>query len=299
MTREGHAILGVERTRLTGRQAFSNGLPPSLDVADSDRVRSVLEVARPDELYYLAAYHHSSEQADDDVGALMRRSQEVHVTGLLNVLEALRQLAPRCRTFYAASSHVFGNPPTPVQNESTPLEPRSIYAITKTAGIHLCRLYREQHGLHVSVGILYNHESRYRARKFVSQRIVHGALEAADAKREGRVGKLELGNLDAVVDWGYAPDYVDAMVRMLALDSSDDFVVATGIPHTIGDFVSAAFGELGLECKDHVVIKSDLVRRQLPTLVGDSTKLRKVTGWRPSLDFEQMVAALLREARSV
>jgi GDPmannose 4,6-dehydratase len=294
---EGSAILGVERNRLTGRETFSVELPPSLDVTDASQVRQAIAAARPDEVYYLAAYHHSSsEQADSDVAALLRLSQEVHVTGLVNVLEALVHEAPRCRIFYAASSHVFGAPTTPVQNESTPLEPRSIYGITKTAGIHACRLYREQHGLHASVGILYNHESHYRARKFVSQRIVLGAMEAAAAKRDGRTIKLELGSLASVVDWGYAPDYVDAMIRVLARDTPDDYVVATGVPHTIGDFVKTAFGQLGLDWRDHVEEKAALIHRRVPTLVGDPTKLKNATGWRPSLDFEQMVSALLRHA---
>jgi GDPmannose 4,6-dehydratase len=296
LSREGHAVLGVERASVSGRDAFDAGMPAALDIADAGAVERALAVARPDEVYYLAAYHHSSEQTAGEMSALLRASEEVHVRGLVNVLEALRKAAPSCRTFYAASSHVFGTPVMALQNETTPLEPRSVYAITKTAGIHFCRLYREQHGMHVSVGVLYNHESPYRGRQFVTQRIVHGAVAAADAKRAGRTASLELGNPDAVVDWGYAPDYVDAMIRMLAHPSGDDYVVATGIPHTIADFANIAFGELGLDWKEHVTVKADLVRRHLPTLVGDSTKLRSATGWRPTLRFDEMVKLLVRAA---
>jgi GDPmannose 4,6-dehydratase len=293
---EGHQVLGVERTRITGQGIEGQGLPAALDVTDAVRVREFVGTARPDELYYLAAHHHASEELDDDIPALLGLSQTTHVTGLLNMLEAVRRTSPRCRTFYAASSHVFGIPPTPMQDESTPLAPRCIYGITKTAGIHVCRFYRQRHGLHVSVGILYNHESRYRPRKFVSQRIVQGALEAREAKRAGRTSKLVLGDLSAVVDWGYAPDYVDAAIRMVTGDIPDDFVVATGIPHTVGDFVATAFGRVGLEWREHVEENPALVRRQGSTLVGNSSKLRQATGWKPSVGFEEMIGILLQSA---
>jgi GDPmannose 4,6-dehydratase len=293
---EGHRVLGVERQRVTRRDAFDQDLPESLDVTDAAQVRDLIAAVGPDEVYYFAAYHHSSEEADDDVPALLRQSHDVHVLGPVNFLEAIRRTAPRCRTFYAASSHVFGVPPAPVQDESTPFAPSSIYAITKTAGIHACRFYRERHQLHVSVGILYNHESRYRARKFVSQRIVQGALEAREAKRAGRTSKLVLGDLSAVVDWGYAPDYVDAAIRMVASEIPDDFVVATGIPHTVGDFAAAAFGRVGLDWRQYVEQDSARVRRQGTTLVGDSSKLRQATGWNPSVGFEEMVGILLEDA---
>src|SRR5262249_16601127 len=150
--------------------------------------------------------------------------------------------APSCRVFYAASSHVFGFPRASTQNESTPLEPRCAYGITKTAGAHACRYYREHRDLHVSVGILYNHESPYRARKFVSHRIVYGGLAAHASKKDGSPCKLSLGSLSSVTDWGYAPDYVDAMSRIVACNEPGDFIVATGIAHTVRDFVALAFG---------------------------------------------------------
>jgi GDPmannose 4,6-dehydratase len=293
---EGHQVLGLEPTGIAGADAFGPNLPKKWDVTDTACVRELIGVARPDELYYLAAYHHSSEELDEDIPNLWRLSQEVQNAGLVNTLEALRRTAPHCRTFYAASSHVFGIPPTPVQDESTPFAPRDVYGITKTAGIHLCRFYRARHNLHVSVGIFYNHESIYRARKFVSQRIVQGALEAKEAKRAGRTSKLVLGDLTATVDWGYAPDYVDAAVRMVRGEIPDDFVVATGIPHTVGDFVTTAFERVGLDWREHVEQNPALVRRQGTTLVGNSSKLRQATGWKPTVGFEEMIGILLQGA---
>jgi GDPmannose 4,6-dehydratase len=291
---EGHQVFGVERTRLTSTRPLADRLPPSLDISNAEATRAVLTTIQPDEIYYLAAFHHSSEELDEDVPTLLARSQAVHVTGLVNVLETVRRSTPACRTFYAASSHVFGTPEATVQNERTPFEPRTMYSITKTAGIHASRFYRERYGVHVSVGILYNHESRYRAAKFLSQKVVQGARAAVAAKRAGRVTKLALGDLTAVVDWGYAPDYMDAAIRMLTRDKSDDFVVATGVPHTVADFAQIAFAHLGLDWREHVEQASGIVRRQGATLIGDSTKLRSATGWHPSVSFEEMIGLLLR-----
>jgi len=296
LTSEGHCVVGVDLAGVTGGEALGLGLAPTLDMTDVARVRDFMAAVTPDELYYFAAYHHSSEEQDDDIPGLLRRSYDVHVAGLVSCLDAARSAAPRCRTFYAASSHIFGVPPTPVQDESTPFAPRDMYGLTKTAGIHACRFYRERYGLHVSAGILYNHESRYRPRKFVSQRIAQGALEARAAKREGRTTKLVLGDLTAVVDWGYAPDYVDAAIRMVTAEIPDDFVVATGIPHTVEDFVAAAFGRVGLDWREHVEQNSALVRRQGTTLVGNSSKLRKATAWKPSVGFEEMIGILVQDA---
>ena len=296
LTSEGHDVIGVDLAGVTGGDALGLRLAPTLDMTDVDRVRDFMAAVTPDELYYFAAYHHSSEEQDDDIPGLLRRSHDVHVAGLTSCLDAVQRTAPRCRTFYAASSHIFGVPPAPVQDESTPFAPRDMYGLTKTAGIHACRFYRERRGLHVSVGILYNHESRFRARKFVSQRIVQGALEARVAKREGRTTKLVLGDLTAVVDWGYAPDYVDAAIRMVAAEIPDDFVVATGIPHTVEDFVATAFGRVGLDWREHVEQNSALVRRPGTTLVGNSSKLRKATAWKPSVGFEEMIGILVQDA---
>jgi GDPmannose 4,6-dehydratase len=293
LTTAGHSVVGVSRKGLVARGGDSSQLPPVVDVTDYEQVRNLIGAALPDEAYYLAAHHHSAEDLDENIPELFRRSQDVHVTGLVNVLDALRDGAPRCRTFYAASSHVFGAPRTPVQDETTPLEPRCAYGITKTAGIHACRFYRECHGLHVSVGILYNHESPYRARSFVSQRIAYGAREALAAKAAGKGYKLVLGNLSAVVDWGYAPDYVRAMMIIVAREAPEDFVVATGVPHTVRDFVATAFSHLGLDWTEYVRESAEVVRKPGVTRVGDPRKLRAATAWEPSVGFQEMVRILV------
>lgn len=262
------------------------------DPLDRPAIERVVAEQRPAEVYYLAAHHHSAEdsQGNDDA-SLFKSSFDIHVGGLVHLLEAIRARSPETRVFYAASSHIFGQPKEPVQNEMTATAPRCIYGITKTAGLHCCRYYRDTHGLFASVGILYNHESQYRQRKFVSQKIIQGGIGIASNKQAG----LQLGSLAAKVDWGYAPDYVEAMQRILALPFSDDFVIGTGESHSIQEFVEVTFTALGLDWRKYVTEKPGIITKQRHySLVGDYSKLHAATGWQPSLSFGQMVELLIQ-----
>ena len=269
------------------------GAPPGpVDIHDPSAVNALVARFAPDEIYYLAARHHSSEERPDDASEL-RETTRVNFLALVNVLDAVRGHAPACRVFYAGSSHMFGAPASPRQDESTPFSPKNPYAITKVAGAHACALYRERHGMHVSVGILYNHESPLRGERFVSQRIARGAKRAA---REPGF-KLAIGSLSSVVDWGYAPDYVNAMTRIVGEATPGDYVVATGVPHTVSDFVEIAFRAAGLDWRAHVEENAGIVRSAPGALVGDASKLRARTGWAPSVTFEEMVGILVAAAK--
>ncbi|HEY4013111.1 MAG TPA: GDP-mannose 4,6-dehydratase [Polyangiaceae bacterium] len=263
-----------------------------VNLLNRDQVRLVVERVSPDEVYYLAAHHHSSEEQPDEVAEL-REGMAVHVHGLAHVLDAMVQVAPRCRLFYAGSSQMFGRPTTARQDERTPYAPRNAYAISKVAGAHLCAEYRERRGVHASVGILYNHESVYRGPRFVSQRIAMGAREA----QRNPAHRLKLRSLSSVTDWGYAPDFVDAMVRIVGHDTPGDYVVATGEPRTVRDLVGIAFAELGLDWRAHVDEDPAFANEAPLSLVGDASKLRETTGWKPTVSFEEMVRILVRAAR--
>jgi GDPmannose 4,6-dehydratase len=290
---EGWSVLGLGRDSIRSTDA---GITEPVDIADREQVAAVVARWLPERVFYLAAYHHSSqERTNVDPPELVERSHAVHVRGLVNVLDALRIAAPTARLFYAASSLVFGDPPAEIQDERTPLNPRCIYGITKAAGAHCCRFYRDQHGLFASVGILYNHESAYRQDRFVSRKIILSAHEIAAGKRS----KLTLGDLTARIDWGYAPDFVDAMVKMLELPEPDDFVVATGEAHSVGEFVDIAFSRLALDPRAHVEVDGATLHRKRRTMIGDASKLRRATGWRPSVGFVEMVEHLLEQARGV
>ena len=280
-------LLG-EQLELADRSLIKIGRG-DIDLQDRHRIDALIGDLRPDEIYYLAAHHHSSQDplAEDDA-TLFARSIEVNVTGLVHVLQAVRVCSPDTRVFYAASSHIFGQPATAMQSENTPFVPNGVYGITKAAGVQCCRYYRRSHGVFAATGILYNHESALRGAQFVSQKIILAARAIAAGSSE----RLLLGDLSARIDWGYAPDYVDAMRRILALPRADDFVVASGESHTVQEFVEAAFEAAGLDWRRHVAEDPGQINRQYRGLIGDASKLRAATGWKPSVSFRAMVRIL-------
>lgn len=287
---KGYEITGVERPG-TDRPDGDWRLP--VDITDASAVFDLLARTAPDEIYYLAAYHHSAEnmplQGDLD---LFNRSFQVHVHSLVNFLEGMRLSLRDSKLFYAASSHVFGNAEAEPQDERTPFNPKCIYGVSKTAGIHACRFYRNQHRLFVSTGILYNHESRFRKPIFVTRKIILGAINI----KKGLQDSLVLGNLSAEVDWGYAPDYVEAFQKVLHAPAADDFVIATGKKNSVRDFVELTFGYLGLDWKQYVHEDRALIAKSGGvSLVGDPQKLMRVTGWKPSVDLAEMIRLLLRD----
>lgn len=260
-----------------------------VSIEDAAAVARLVTALQPDEVYYLAAFHHSSEDPPIEPLELFQRSLAIHVTALLHVLDAIRKHAPAARLFYAASSLIFGDVTETPQTEETPLRPICAYGITKTAGLEICRHYRRTHGVHASVGILYNHESPLRAAKFVSTKIVKGAW----AIKRGERDKLVLGDLSAEMDVGYAPEYVDAMRRIVALDAPDDFIIATGEKHSIRELVELAFGHVGLDWQQHVEENKRLITRAPRTRVGDPSKLARATGWHATTSFPDLVRTLM------
>lgn len=260
-----------------------------IDITNTQQVAEVIKQFVPDEIYYLAAFHHSSEDALLDNVALFEQSYNINVFAPFNFLEGMRRYSIQTRFFYAASSHIFGKPSDNYQNEGSRIDPIYIYGISKATGYHVCRFYRCKYSVFTSTGILYNHESSIRNEKFVSMKIIKGAVNI----KNGRQNKLILGDLSAVVDWGYAPDYVDAMHRILNIGKADDFVIATEKKHTVRDFVQTAFGFLGLDWNHYVEEKSNIITKEKAALVGDPKKLKTMTGWKPSVDFKQMIKLLL------
>jgi len=261
------------------------------NICEPSHIDTLVNSVKPDEIYHLAAFHHSAQDSYDETLDTYKKSVNIHEISLFNILASIIKFSPSTRLFYAASSHVFGDPPSEIQDEYTPINPINLYGITKASGLFLCRKFRKEFGVFASCGILYNHESSRRKDTFVSKKIVNGVLKA---KRD-RSAVLELGDLDSIVDWGYAPDYVEAMVKILNLSEPDEFIVATGIKHTVKDFVFNAFAIAGLDWQNHVIQKKDIIRRITNPMIGNSTKLRKMTGWAPTITFEEMVKLLVVE----
>lgn len=283
---EGWKILGIGHDSVRATESA----PGQIDITASDDVFQTVERWQPQAVFYLAAVHGSSEQTRslrDD--RLFELSLRVHVQSAVNFLEALSKLCHNASFFYAASSHVFGDVESEVQDETTPFKPSSVYGITKAAGVHACRYYRARGNVRASAGFLYNHESSLRQDQFVSRRIVKAAVDIS----RGRRNELVLGRLDSRTDWGYAPDFVDAMIRIVELPDACDYVIATGEAHTVQEFVDIAFSSLGLDWRNHVREDASLLTSASPTRVGNSGLLRRRTGWRPTLSFEQMVRKLV------
>lgn len=283
----GYSVLGLSREKSEATEA--RWARKRISILNSESVRKVVRDFEPDEIYHLAAFHYSSQDPRIAELELFRQSFDVNTMTTLYLLEAIRNECPKTHLFYAASSHVFGSPMGSPQDEQTPLDPENVYGISKATAIMMCRYYRKVHGVFASVGILYNHESELRPSRFVSKKITEGAV----AIKQGAAKNIILGDLNAAIDWGYAPDYVRAMQQILSLRKSEDFVIATGKAHRVKDFVRLAFGRLGLSFEEYVKVDKRLVSRSKTTLVGNSNKLRRMTGWKPSQSFDAMVKILV------
>lgn len=247
----------------------------------------VFQQVRPDECYHLAAQSFVTYSFEDEFSTL-----NTNINGTHHVLAALRDCSPGCQLYFAASSEMFGTVAQVPQTEQTPFHPRSAYGISKVAGYHLTRNYREAYGIKASCGILYNHESPRRGYEFVTRKITSHAARI----KLGLTKEVRLGNLDARRDWGHARDYVRAMWLMLQQDQQEDYVIATGEQHSVRDFAETAFAHLGLDYRDHVVIDPQLLRpADIETLLGDATKARQKLGWACTVNFQQLVQEMVEE----
>jgi len=241
----------------------------------------VFQAVKPDECYHLAAQSFVAYSFEDEFSTL-----NANINGTHHVLAALRDCAPDCRFYFAASSEMFGKVAQMPQNELTPFHPRSAYGISKVAGFHLTRNYREAYGVKASSGILYNHESPRRGFEFVTRKITSHAARI----KLGLAKELRLGNLESRRDWGHAREYVRAMWLMLQQDEQEDYVIATGEQHSVREFVETAFSRLGLNYHDHVIIDPQLLRpADVETLLGDAAKARRKLGWSCQVKFKELV----------
>jgi GDPmannose 4,6-dehydratase len=234
-----------------------------------------------DECYHLAAQSFVAESFSDGFSTMA-----INVNGTHFVLEAIRNLRPKCKFYFAGSSEMFGKVTEIPQREVTRFHPRSPYGISKVAGFYLAMNYREAYQMFCCNGMLFNHESPRRGFEFVTRKISYGAARI----RLGLDRKLHLGNLDAKRDWGHAAEYVRAMHMMLQHSDPDDYVVATGQTHTVREFCELAFGELGLDYREHVEVDPRLYRpAEVDTLIGDASKARKVLNWTPTCSLHDLV----------
>ena len=289
--------LGIE-----GRVTLHHG-----DMSDAPNLIRLIKEINPTEIYNLAALSHVQVSFETPSSAL-----DTNAKGALYILEALRILESNARMYQASSSEMFGNAPAP-QNEDTPFAPCSPYGVAKLAAFEMARVYRASYGLHVSNGILFNHESPLRGEDFVTRKIAR----AVAAIEKGGADGLMLGNLDAVRDWGHAQDYVRGMWMMLQRDEADDYVLATGQARSVREFAQACFAhvgitlawkgegadEIGIDVKSGktlITIDASLFRPQeVNYLLGDAGKAEKNLGWRPEINFETLVSDMVNAEREL
>jgi len=255
------------------------------DLLDHRSLVDALRAANPQEVYNLAAM---SFVAVSWIQPTL--TAEFTGVGVTRMLEAMREAAPEARFYQASSSEMFGKVLEVPQTETTPFYPRSPYGVAKVYGHHITVNYRESYGLHASSGILFNHESPRRGLEFVTRKITWHAA----AIKLGLADELRLGNLDAERDWGFAGDYVRAMWLMLQQEEPDDYVIATGIAHSVRECVDVAFDHAGIAVDDHVVIDPSFLRpAEVEHLIGNPSKAKAALGWEPEISFEQLIRMMV------
>lgn len=255
------------------------------DLMDASGMRALLEDIGPDEVYNLAAQSHVGLSFDQPVN-----TSEVTALGVLNLLDAIRRSKLNCKFYQASSSEMFGRVRETPQNESTPFYPRSPYGCAKVYAHYITQNYRESYGMFACSGILFNHESERRGENFVTRKITR----AVGRIKAGLQDELVLGNTDALRDWGYAPEYVEAMWLMLQQDSPDDYVIGTGKQHSVQEFLEAAFTAADLDINKHVKTSEKLIRpSEVDTLRADFSKAQKNLGWSPKTNFSNLVKKMV------
>jgi GDPmannose 4,6-dehydratase len=293
LVKKKYQIIGIDINYIKASYNYSE---QPIDITNENQIARLIRTSRPNEVYHLAAFHHSSE---DDIHnknvELFQQSFRINTFSLIYFLEAILKHSPKTRLFYASSSHVFGDNESVIDDENSNINPSSIYGITKAAGLFICRYYRKEYSLFASCGILYNHESSYRTDNFISKKIIKGAIKIKEKQQD----EIVLGDIHAEIDWGYAPDYIDAMYKILHLKYPDDFIIATGKKHKVSEFAEIAFKYLGLEWHHYVEEDKNILTRKNIPRVGNPEKLMLKTGWRSTIDFKEMIKVLLTQEEAL
>ena len=287
---KGYKVVGVARRASTVNYERIEHLLDNItvvqgDLSDQGSLISLLEEHKPSEVYNLAAQ--SFVPTSWNQPAL---TGDVTALGVTRILEAIRYVDPKTRFYQASSSEMFGKVVEVPQREATPFYPRSPYGVAKVYGHFITINYRESFNIFAVSGILFNHESPRRGHEFVTRKIT----DAVARIKLGMAKEVRLGNLESQRDWGFAGDYVDAMWRMLQQDQPDNFVIGTGVTHSVQEFCEIAFGRVGLDYKDHVIVDERYYRpAEVDLLIADASKAGKILGWEPQVEFKQLVEMMV------
>lgn len=281
-----YSVYGVDRfvsSMSADQKKILSGFT-KVELSQTTRLVDYIRKIQPDEIYYLAVHHFSSEGEENRSG-LMAPFLTINVMTPNAVLKLLQTELPLCKIFYAASSQIFGITDAHPQNEDTPFRPDTPYAISKATALLLCSFYRKTHGIYTATGILYNHESPRRSLSFVTAQIARAAALAAN----GRGVPLFLKDLYAVVDWGAAEGYVEAMWCVLQQPSGGEYIISSGDSRTVMDFARAAFDVVDLKAEEYIFQQPGVSSSKSVTYIGDNSKIRLQCGWQPHKPFESLV----------
>ncbi len=290
LLQQGYEVFGMVRRTSTVNFSRIAHIQDQLtlvsgDMLDEPSMIAILREHRPSEVYNLAAQSFVPTSWQQPVF-----TGEVTALGVTRLLDAIRTVDPTIRFYQASSSEMFGKVRETPQNENTPFYPRSPYGVAKVYGHWITVNYRESYGLHATSGILFNHESPRRGLEFVPRKITHGVARI----KLGLDGELRLGNLDSRRDWGYAGDYVRAMWLMLQQDEADNYVIATGETHSVGELCEIAFDYVGLDWHQYIVQDERFMRpAEVDLLVGDASKADRVLGWEPTVSFRELIEMMV------
>jgi len=290
LLQKNYRVLGIVHPESTVTYEYINPIKDQIttvngDVNDEGFLARIIEKYKPNEIYNLAAF--SFPPASWNYPVL---TGEITAIGVTRLLETIHRVNPGIRFYQASSSEIFGNPREVPQRETTPFCPRNPYGVAKVYGHWITVNYRETMGLYAVSGILFNHESPRRGLEYVTRKIANGAARI----KLGLANDLQLGNLDATRDWGFAGDYVKAMWLMLQRDEPEDFVVGTGQTHSVREFCDIAFRYVGLNYQDYVVVDPNYYRpTEENSLVANPAKARQKLGWKPSVDFKGLVHTMV------
>ncbi|MEM3289972.1 MAG: GDP-mannose 4,6-dehydratase [Candidatus Micrarchaeaceae archaeon] len=306
---KGYEVYGIARRNSTKKLGTIDFLPENLknqihiyygDITDTNFINEVVSELKPDELYHLAVQSFVAYSFTNP-----SYTYDVNIGGTLNVVNAVRDHSKDTKLYFAGTSELYGKPVKVPQNEETPFYPRSPYVISKLAGFWTVKMYREAYGLFMSNGILFNHESEVRGPEFVTRKISIGVSKIYHGSND----PIELGNINAVKDWGYAKDYVEGMWKILNHKTPDDFVLGTGEPHTVREFVEEAFKVINIEIrwegeglnevgvadnKILVKVNKEFFRPlEADNFIADYSKARTILGWKPNTSFKELVKIMV------
>lgn len=258
-------------------------------------VLNLVRMIKPDEIYHLAATHYSSDSSLEQRNALSRKLYEDNVISTLNIVHSIYEASRSTKLVLASTCMIFDNSKILKQDEMTIFTTKSIYGLSRIVALDLVRFYRNQYGLHVSVAILYNHESPRRTELYVTQKIAKNVVRI----RRGEISHFSLGDLSSKKDWGYAKDYIYGIWLMAQQDRPDDYIIATGEGHTVGEFVEFAFSSVGIDnWRRYVKLDGSIVSRTDSLLIGNPEKIRRRLNWACSTDFKGLVEIMVRAAEN-